>query len=106
MRHQALYRRHKWHHIAYILESREKTIAEELDDQTVMFCAEAAGLFKEFPQHGRDDKIAFLSLKTGGASDIAKDERQSFSEGSRGFHFFHSQSPRVQRTRARVSSKV
>jgi hypothetical protein len=44
-------------------------------------------LLKEFPQYGRDDKIAFLSLEAGAAGNIAEHQRQGFSGGSRGFHY-------------------
>jgi hypothetical protein len=55
-----------------------------------MFSAEAAGVLKEFAEHGGGNKVTFLGNESGAAGDIAKHQRQGLSGGRRCVHVSNS----------------
>ena len=85
-RQQALHGNHKRHDIVDTLERGQKTVAEKLDHQAVMFSTETASTLVEFAEQRGGDKVTFLSHEVGKPSDIAKHKGQGFSEGSLYFH--------------------
>ena len=77
---QALYRMRKGQTISGVRERGEKTVADELDENTSVIFAQPTGMLVEIVQYSGKDEIALTGHEMRSAGNITKYDGQGLSE--------------------------